>query len=135
MKLLLDACMPLEWAEFLRRNGHECLAWLDLGPPNASDTDIMAWAHKHGFVVLTNDLDFGKLLAFSRATHPSVIQFRAQDIRPSALGSLALQALKEHHPRLGVRPAKACASRLRPNAFAPVFSLCRLTDTSDANAR
>jgi predicted nuclease of predicted toxin-antitoxin system len=100
MKLLLDACMPLEWAEFLRRNGHECIAWLDLGPPNASDTDIMAWAHKHGFVVLTNDLDFGKLLAFSRATHPSVIQFRARDIRPTALGSLALQALKEHHTRL-----------------------------------
>jgi hypothetical protein len=49
---------------------------------------------------MANDLDFGKLLAFSRATHPSVIQFRAQDIRPSALGGLALQALKEHHTRL-----------------------------------
>ena len=100
MKLLLDACMPLEWAEFLRRNGHECRAWLDFGPPNAPDINIMAWARARGFVVLTNDLDFGKLLAFSRATHPSVIQFRAPDIRPAALGDLALRALKEHQVRL-----------------------------------
>ncbi len=100
MKLLLDACMPLEWAEFLNRHGHECRAWLDLGAPNAPDTEIMAWAHEHGFVVFTNDLDFGRLLAFSRATHPSVIQFRAPDIRPAALGQLALQALKEHQGRL-----------------------------------
>jgi predicted nuclease of predicted toxin-antitoxin system len=100
MKLLLDACMPLEWADFLRRHGHECVAWLEFGPPNAPDTEIMKWANERGFVVLTNDLDFGKLLAFSRATHPSIIQFRAQDIRPSALGKLALRALDEHRARL-----------------------------------
>lgn len=100
MKLLLDACMPLEWADFLCRHGYECVAWLDFGPPNALDADIMSWARERGFVVLTNDLDFGKLLAFSRATHPSVIQFRAKDIRPSALGSLALQALAENRSRL-----------------------------------
>jgi len=100
MKLLLDACMPLEWAEFLRRHNHECITWLELGPPNASDADIMGWAREHGFIVLTNDLDFGKLLAFSRATHPSVIQFRATDIRPPALGRLALQVLEEHCARL-----------------------------------
>jgi len=100
MKLLLDAGMPLEWADFLRLHNHECVAWLDIGPPNAPDSDIMTWAREPGFVVLTNDLDFGKLLAFSRITHPSVIQFRAQDIRPSALGSLMLQALTEHRSRL-----------------------------------
>jgi predicted nuclease of predicted toxin-antitoxin system len=100
MKLLLDACMPLEWAEFLRQNGHEYVAWLDLGSPNAPDTEIMAWAHQRGYVVFTNDLDFGKLLAFSRATHPSVIQFRAPDIRPPALGALTLQVLKEQQGRL-----------------------------------
>lgn len=100
MKLLLDACMPLEWEEFLRNHGHECRAWIRFGAVNAPDTEIMDWAHKHGFVVFTNDLDFGRLLAFSHATHPSVIQFRAPDIRPTALGAWVLHALKEHQARL-----------------------------------
>jgi predicted nuclease of predicted toxin-antitoxin system len=56
----------------------------------------MRRAFTAGRVVLTNDLDFGRLLAFSRATHPSVIQFRAMDIRPAAIGDAMLQALVAH---------------------------------------
>jgi predicted nuclease of predicted toxin-antitoxin system len=96
MKLLLDACMPLDWLEFLRGHGCDCLAWVHTGPPDASDSDVMRYAREHGRVVLTHDLDFGRLLAFSKATHPSVIQFRAPDIRPAALGAQLLQALRTH---------------------------------------
>lgn len=51
-------------------------------------------------MVLTHDLDFGRLLAFSKATHPSVIQFRAADIRPPALGPQLLAALRAHRDDL-----------------------------------
>jgi predicted nuclease of predicted toxin-antitoxin system len=100
MKLLLDACMPLDWLGFLCAHGYDCLAWVRLGPPNAPDSDIMRYAREQGRVVLTHDLDFGRLLAFSKATHPSVIQFRASDIRPAALGPQLLQALRTHEPVL-----------------------------------
>jgi predicted nuclease of predicted toxin-antitoxin system len=96
MKLLLDACMPLDWVAFLTSHGYDCVAWLNIGPPNAEDTTIMEYALQHGYVVLTHDLDFGTLLAFSKANQPSVIQFRSPDIRPPALGSLLLQALIAH---------------------------------------
>jgi predicted nuclease of predicted toxin-antitoxin system len=56
----------------------------------------MRYAQEQGRVVLTHDLDFGRLLAFSKATHPSVIQFRALDIRPAALGPQVLQSLSLH---------------------------------------
>jgi predicted nuclease of predicted toxin-antitoxin system len=100
MRLLLDACLPREWRDFLRAHGHECVAWIDIGAPNAPDTEIMRHAHAGGWVVLTHDLDFGRLLAFSRATHPSVIQFRATDIRPEALGMQLLHALQMHEDAL-----------------------------------
>ncbi len=96
MKLLLDACMPFDWLAFLNDRGHQCVAWLKIGPPNAPDTTIMRYAEEHDMVVLTHDLDFGTLLAFSKTTQPSVIQFRAPDIRPNAIGTMALQALTIH---------------------------------------
>ena len=96
MKLLVDACVPAEWVGFLRTHGHDCESWLALGAPNAPDSEIMRRAFTDGCVVLTNDLDFGRLLAFSRATHPSIVQFRAIDIRPAAIGDAMLQALVAH---------------------------------------
>ena|ERR1035437_4686268 len=96
MKLLLDACVPLDWLAFLRERGFDCVAWLHLGAPNAPDTEIMNFALDRGLVVLTHDLDFGRLLAFSKAKQPSVIQFRAQDIRPSSLGAQLELALTTH---------------------------------------
>lgn len=41
MKLLLDACMPLDWLAFLREHGFDCVACLHIGAPNASDSEIM----------------------------------------------------------------------------------------------
>ena len=96
MKLLVDVCVPAEWLSFLRAHGHDCESWLAFGAPNAPDSAIMHRALSDGRVVLTNDLDFGRLLAFSRATHPSVIQFRAFDIRPDTIGHAMLQALATH---------------------------------------
>ena len=96
MKLLLDACMPYDWLAVLLDRGYECTAWLDIGLPHAPDTEIMQHAYDNGEIVLTHDLDFGRLLAFSKASRPSVIQFRAQDIRPAALGPQLLQALNTH---------------------------------------
>jgi predicted nuclease of predicted toxin-antitoxin system len=55
----------------------------------------MAHAAENQFVVFTNDLDFGTLLASSRMAGPSVIQIRAQDLLPDAVGSLVIKAVLE----------------------------------------
>ena len=51
-------------------------------------------------VVFTHDLDFGALLALSRATGPSVIQVRAVDVMPDRLGDAVLAALRQHEADL-----------------------------------
>ena len=56
----------------------------------------MAWAHANGYVVFTHDLDFGTLLATTRAQGPSVIQVRTQDVMPQNLGSRLVEILRQH---------------------------------------
>ncbi|MFZ0616675.1 MAG: DUF5615 family PIN-like protein [Chthoniobacterales bacterium] len=93
MKILLDMNLSPDWVPLLVGGGHEALHWRDLGAANAPDTEIMAWAREHGYVVFTHDLDFGALLHATGAVAPSVIQFREDDVRPEILGSQALLAL------------------------------------------
>jgi predicted nuclease of predicted toxin-antitoxin system len=93
LKILLDMNLSPDWVPLLASGGHESLHWRDLGAANAPDTEIMAWARDHEYVVFTHDLDFGALLHATGAVAPSVIQFREDDVRPESLGSQALLAL------------------------------------------
>lgn len=96
MTIVIDNCLPVSWTEFLRQHGHAARHWRELGPPDAPDADILRWAGEHGAVVLTQDLDFTKLLFQSRAPLPSVIQLRLDDIRPANIGEDVVQILKQH---------------------------------------
>jgi hypothetical protein len=93
LKILLDMNLSPDWVPLLAGGGHEALHWRDLGAANAPDTEIMAWARDHEYVVFTHDLDFGAPLHATGAVAPSVIQFREDDVRPESLGSQALLAL------------------------------------------
>ena len=66
-----------------------------MGEYTAKDTQIMAYAQEHGYVVFTHDLDFGALLAARRTRGPSVIQVRTQMVMPEAIGDLVMKAIKE----------------------------------------
>ncbi len=56
----------------------------------------MDWARQHDCVVFTHDLDFGAVLAVTRAAGPSVIQVRTQDVMPKHLGPLLASILSQH---------------------------------------
>ncbi len=78
MKLLLDMNLSPLWVEHLRTSGWEAVHWSEIGDIRAPDTVIMQWALENGFIVFfTHDLDFGALLAATRANGPSVIQIRS----------------------------------------------------------
>ena len=51
-------------------------------------------------MVFTHDLDFGTLLALTKAEGPSVIQVRTQDVTPQASGSLAVNTLRRFEAEL-----------------------------------
>jgi predicted nuclease of predicted toxin-antitoxin system len=96
MKLLIDMNLSPDWVEELVNSGWEAVHWQAIGDPDAKDAVIMEWARSNGYIVFTHDLDFGALLAVTRAQGPSVIQVRTQDVMPRALKARVLQILQEH---------------------------------------
>lgn len=93
MRFLVDMNLSPRWVDFLAAAGHEAFHWVDLGEANAPDFEILDHAHRNRLVILTQDLDFGTLLAVGGLATPSVIQFRAQAVLPSDVGEQLLAAL------------------------------------------
>ncbi len=80
MKLLIDMNLSPHLVDIFIEQGWQALHWSAVGDPRADDSTIMEWARENGYVVFTHDLDFGTLLAVTRAQGPSVIQVRTQNI-------------------------------------------------------
>lgn len=100
MKILVDMNLSPDWAKVLERAGWEAVHWSMVGDMRAPDEEIMSWARENGYIVFTHDLDFGVLLALTRAESPSVIQVRTQDVLPQVLGDKLVKVLREHEPVL-----------------------------------
>lgn len=66
-----------------------------LGAKNAPDPEIMAYARANDYIVVTHDLDFSAILAATHGEKPSVVQIRAEDISPDAIGKQVIAALRQ----------------------------------------
>lgn len=95
MKLLVDMNLSPMWLPVLQDAGHKVLHWSTVGDPRAEDRAIMTWAQQNGYVIFTNDLDFGALLAVTGAEGPSVIQIRTTDVTPEAQSKRLPGALEQ----------------------------------------
>ena len=95
MRVLIDMNLSPQWADFLGEVGFEAAHWSTLGASNAPDTEIMAFAKAKDYIVLTNDLDFGSILASTHGDKPGVVQIRSGDIRPEVIGKTVVIALRQ----------------------------------------
>lgn len=95
MKLLVDMNLSPRWVELLVDAGIDAAHWSALGAGNAPDSQIMAYAKANDCVVLTHDLDFGAILAATLGNKPSVVQIRAEDVSPEAIGKQVITALRQ----------------------------------------
>lgn len=95
MRLLVDMNLSPRWVSFLAAEGFNAVHWSDVGAPDAADRVLMAWAAEHGCIVLTHDLDFSAILAATGGAKPSVVQLRADDVRPEAVGPRVAAALRQ----------------------------------------
>ena len=98
--MLIDMNLSPRWREVLQASGIESQHWSAVGPATATDRAILDHARRGGWVVLTQDLDFGALLAVGGLSTPSVIQFRAQAVLPDDVGPQLLAALEAAEPHL-----------------------------------
>ena len=95
MKLLVDMNLSPRWIGVLVDAGIEAAHWSTLGASSAPDSEIMAYAKAHDYVVLTHDLDFGAILAATHGEKPSVVQIRAEDVSPDVIGVQIVAALRQ----------------------------------------
>jgi predicted nuclease of predicted toxin-antitoxin system len=65
-RFIIDMNLTPRWVEYLSDAGYECVHWSRIGPANASDRHICAYAREQGFIVLTNDLDFPQMFAYTK---------------------------------------------------------------------
>lgn len=100
MKILLDMNISHEWVAVFRRQGWEAIHWSSIGDRTDSDKVIMQWAHDHGYIVFTHDLDFSTILAATKATAPSVIQMRIQNIMPESLATTVTSVMRQCYVQL-----------------------------------
>ncbi|MGH7814456.1 MAG: DUF5615 family PIN-like protein [Candidatus Binataceae bacterium] len=85
MKFLLDMNMPPSLGPMLAAAGHEWRHAAGAGMSRANDAAILGEAKAQGECVITHDLDYGQLLAFSGDSRPSAIIFRLRRADRSAI--------------------------------------------------
>jgi predicted nuclease of predicted toxin-antitoxin system len=95
MQFLIDMNLSPRLADLLVNADHQAVYWGTIGRPDAEDSEILAWAKNNDHVLLTNDLDFGTILATRGLKSPSVIQFRRRDVLPETIIPFILRATEK----------------------------------------
>jgi predicted nuclease of predicted toxin-antitoxin system len=85
MKFLLNMNLPRQLGKLLTGKGHACRHVGDIGMARASDSEIVTAARHSHETIITHDLDYGGLLAFSGEDVPSVIIFRLRSTQTENL--------------------------------------------------
>ena len=115
-RLLLDMNLSHRWIPWLARHGLEAIHWRSIGPPNASDHDVLAWAASNHRLLVTCDLDFGQLILRAASCRCAAILLRLRDVSPEQAGPLLIAAVVQHREAMrtgGIVIVEASGSRCR----------------------
>lgn len=93
MRLLADLHIAPRTVQILCQLGHDVARVSDLAPPTLPDADIVSLAIHERRVVLTQDLDFSRLVALSGAREPSLISLRLSSSQIEHVNSILQHAL------------------------------------------
>ena len=86
MRIVIDMNLSPEW-ELVFSENYEIKHWSRIGDPDTPDELILQWAKENAYVILTNDLDFGAILAATHLNSPSVFQIRSMVLDPLLIGN------------------------------------------------
>lgn len=79
--------------DFLRRQGYDAVHLREQGLQRMDDCDIVSKARTEGRVILTHDLDFGRIIALSQSHLPSLITFRLSNMQPHQVNRYLAEVL------------------------------------------
>jgi predicted nuclease of predicted toxin-antitoxin system len=93
MRFLVDQAVSWQVATAMTSAGHDAIHVREVDMVEAADEEILACAVRDNRVIITQDTDFGTLLAASQAARPSVILLRMRDGHPKAHAAAILGVL------------------------------------------
>ena len=83
MRFIADMCMDVRVASWLNSQGHDATHLRDEGLQRLPNGGVFEKAIAESRVVVTFDLDFGEIVAFSKGRKTGVILFRLRNTRTS----------------------------------------------------
>jgi predicted nuclease of predicted toxin-antitoxin system len=95
VRFLIDMNLTPRWAPTLAAAGHEAIHWSVVGDAGESDWVICEYARERGFVLITNDLDFPRILAHTLNNKPSIVLLRGEPLVPELRGEGLIKAIDE----------------------------------------
>ncbi|MHA1912666.1 MAG: DUF5615 family PIN-like protein [Candidatus Kariarchaeaceae archaeon] len=97
MKFLVDMALSPKTVQFLINNGFEAVRVSQVIPKIADipieDEAIFNYAIENNLFIITFDLDFGEILAFTKSSKPSTIIIRSDDQQVHFVNNLLLSAI------------------------------------------
>jgi len=87
-------------ARFLRVQGHNAVHLREQGLQRLPDPLIVAKAIAEDRIILTHDLDFGRIVALGGQGLPSVITFRLVNMQAAEVNRYLMDALDRFSPQL-----------------------------------
>jgi predicted nuclease of predicted toxin-antitoxin system len=75
MRFLIDNSVSWRLADLLSRLGHEAIHVRQVGLGDAADAEIYAHAVQERQIIVTQDVDFGTLLAMDKSKSTAVILY------------------------------------------------------------
>ncbi|MFH1778317.1 MAG: DUF5615 family PIN-like protein [Candidatus Omnitrophota bacterium] len=93
MKFLVDMPLSPKTANYLHSLGYDTVHLSSLGKERASDEEIVQLAKEQNRIILSTDLDFGTIMAYSKAVIPGVILFRVEYATPEKINLLLKKLL------------------------------------------
>ncbi|MEM3563231.1 MAG: DUF5615 family PIN-like protein [Candidatus Jordarchaeaceae archaeon] len=100
MKFLVDMSISPKTVELLKRKGYEAVRVSNLGMAKSRDEEILGYAIEKDMVLLTADLDFGNILAYTKSKRPSTIIFRLKNPSPEFVNQMLLLTLPKIEEQL-----------------------------------
>lgn len=94
-RLLLDMGLAQSTGQFLRSRGHDVVHLREQRLERLPDEQIVEKAQAEERIIVTHDLDFGRIVALSKSTVPSIITLRLTNMTPTRVNAALSTALTE----------------------------------------
>lgn len=108
----MDECTGPAVASWLTGLGHEVYSVFD-DAAGMTDEDLLSKAYAEGWIVITNDRDFGELVFRERRSHKGVIFLRLADERSTNKISVLRNVLSNYSKRLPGQFVTVTENRIR----------------------